>query len=168
MLIQDKVYLDIVADIVNNPEFAKLKKYWHHSSNIFEHCVRVSFQSYRIGKKLNLDYKSLARGGLLHDFFLYEWREDRFRDLRNFAESHAFRHPRIALENAQKYFDLNDIEKDIIRKHMWPATIIPPRYKESYVVTMVDKYIAGREYINANKSLKQNEIFYFLPRTHFK
>lgn len=164
MIIQDKTYLDIVEDIVNHDEFIKLKKFWHHSSSIFEHCVRVSYESYRIGKKLNLDYVSLARGGLLHDFFLYDWREDRFRDIRNFGESHAFRHPRIALENAEKYFALNEREKDIISKHMWPATIIPPRYKESYVVTMVDKYIAGREYTHARKSVNRPEKFYFLPK----
>ena len=28
---------------------------------------------------------------------------------------------------------------------MWGATIAPPRYKESYIVTMVDKYCAVKE-----------------------
>ena len=28
---------------------------------------------------------------------------------------------------------------------MWGATIAPPRYKEGYVVTMVDKYCAVKE-----------------------
>ncbi|MHC9000559.1 hypothetical protein [Enterococcus bulliens] len=37
------------------------------------------------------------------------------------------------------------MERDIIIKHMWGATIAPPKYKESYIVTMVDKYCAIKE-----------------------
>jgi len=43
-------------------------------------------------------------------------------------------HPRVALENAIEHFDLNDTEKDIIEKHMWPLTIRLPKTKESLVV----------------------------------
>lgn len=28
---------------------------------------------------------------------------------------------------------------------MWPITIRPPRFKESYVVTLMDKYCASKE-----------------------
>ena len=35
---------------------------------------------------------------------------------------------------------------DAIRKHMWPCTLIPPRYIESYVVTFVDKVCAVCEF----------------------
>jgi len=30
---------------------------------------------------------------------------------------------------------LNEIEEDIIRKHMWPLTLVPPKYKESFIVS---------------------------------
>jgi uncharacterized protein len=43
---------------------------------------------------------------------------------------------------------MNNIEKDIIEKHMWPLTLRLPRYKESYVVLMVDKYCALTETLN--------------------
>ena len=36
-----------------------------------------------------------------------------------------------------KLVNLNKKEEDIILKHMWGATIAPPKYKESYIVTMV-------------------------------
>jgi len=39
------------------------------------------------------------------------------------------------------------LEKDIIRKHMWPATKELPSYKESYVVSFVDKYCAVLEVV---------------------
>ena len=45
---------------------------------------------------------------------------------------------------AQKLTSLNKIEKDIIVKHMFGATVAPPRYKESWIVTCVDKYWAVR------------------------
>lgn len=47
--------------------------------------------------------------------------------------------------NARKITKLNRVEEDIIIKHMWGATLAPPRYKESFVVTMVDKYWAIKE-----------------------
>ena len=108
--------------------------------------MKVSFIAYKIAKKTNLDINSIARGGLLHDFFLYDWRGDRFRR-KDFKQSHAFRHPIIALNNSEKYFELNEIERDIIVKHMWPATLQVPRYRESMLVCMVDKYVASKEYV---------------------
>lgn len=72
---------------------------------------------------------------LLHDLFFYDWRDTKFN------KSHAWIHPRIAVRNAQKLTSLNKIEKDIIIvKHMFWATIAPPRYKEAWIVTCVDKY----------------------------
>ena len=61
---------------------------------------------------------------------------------------HAFRHPYIAYKRASNLFDLNKKEKDIIIKHMWPLTIIPPRYIESFIITLVDKYCALKESYN--------------------
>ena len=53
---------------------------------------------------------------------------------------HGFKHPAIALENALKITALNRIEQDIIKKHMWPLTLCPPRYIESWVVCFADTY----------------------------
>ena len=36
----------------------------------YEHLIKVSYKSYKIAKKLDLDYVSVARAGLLHDFYL--------------------------------------------------------------------------------------------------
>ena len=45
-------------------------------------------------------------------------------------------------------FCLNVIEKDIIEKHMWPLTIRLPKYKESFIVSFVDKYCSTAEIFN--------------------
>ena len=54
-------------------------------------------------------------------------------------------HPAIALNNALKYYDLNEIQKDIIVKHMFPVTKSFPSYKESWLVTLVDKTVSAYE-----------------------
>lgn len=134
-------FLEIIDDLLKNDQVNKMKNYRQHCDiSTFEHCRNVSFICYVICKKFNLDYVSAARAGMLHDLFLYDWRAKRphqkFRDL------HAFSHPKIALENARKVTSLSDKEEDIILKHMWPLTIKLPRYKESYIITIADKYSA--------------------------
>ena len=61
---------------------------------------------------------------------------------------HGLEHPKIALDNARKYFAVNEIEEDIIVKHMWPLTMVPPKYKESFIVSFADKYLSSREFIS--------------------
>jgi len=34
---------------------------------------------------------------------------------------------------------------------MWPLTLVPPKYKESYIVTFADKYLSSREFIDEFK-----------------
>lgn len=142
----EKEFYQIIGDIYEHEEFVKLKKHYHHNSSIYEHVMDVAYLSYRACKLLNLDYRSATRGGLLHDFFLYDWRNHTEPELPE-HKNHGIEHPKIALSNAQKHFDLNAIEKDIIIKHMWPLTIVPPKYKESYVVSFVDKYLASKEFV---------------------
>ncbi len=143
---QDREYYDLVKDILANSEFQRLKEFFHHNSSIYEHARRVSYISYRVCKFLDLDSRAAARGGLLHDFFLYDWRDHDEPDLAR-EKFHGLHHPRIALQNAERYFALTGIEKDIILKHMWPLTLVPPRYRESFVVTFVDKYLSSREFL---------------------
>ena len=137
---QDEEFMSLVGPLIDHPRFQKLEGIiQHHHSTRSEHSINVSYTSYRIAKKFGWDAKSTARGGLLHDLFYYDWRETKF------TKSHAWIHPRIAVRNARKITDLNAKEEDIIIKHMWGATLAPPRYKESFVVTMVDKYWAVKE-----------------------
>lgn len=137
---EDKEFMDLVGHLIQHPRFQKLDNIpQHRYSTRMEHSINVAYTSYKIAKKLGWDEKSTARGGLLHDFFYYDWRKTKFN------KSHAWVHPRIAVRNAKKLTSLNQCEKDIILKHMWGATIAPPRYKEGYIVTAVDKYWAVKE-----------------------
>lgn len=51
------------------------------------------------------------------------------------------------MRNAEKLTDLTPMEKDIIIKHMWGATVGLPKYKESFVVSLVDDYAAVDEVV---------------------
>lgn len=139
MLNDTKEFDEIIEDITNNETVQQMKNFkQHYDTSCYEHCKNVAFISYKICKKLKLDYKAAARAGMLHDLFLYDWRkrEDGRKGL------HAFTHPKTALENSKKYFELTKKEEDIILKHMWPVTIKLPKYPESYIITLVDKYSA--------------------------
>lgn len=137
---KDTEFMEHVGHLINHPRFKKLEGIVQHQhSTRYEHSINVAYTSFRIARKLGWDAKSTARGGLLHDFFYYDWRVTKFN------KGHAWVHPRIAERNARKLINLNKKEKDIILKHMWGATIAPPRYKESYIVTVVDKYWAIKE-----------------------
>ncbi len=142
-------FKEIIKDIAENDNFSGLKDHeQHHHSTRFAHCEAVAFYTYLLCKRYKLDYISAARGAMLHDFYFYNWRNKHVDGQKKF---HLFRHPKIALQNAEDIFELNDMEKDIIVKHMWPITIIPPKFKEGYIVTLVDKYCATRDFFKTLK-----------------
>ncbi|PKN48099.1 MAG: hypothetical protein CVU59_00335 [Deltaproteobacteria bacterium HGW-Deltaproteobacteria-17] len=140
-------HASLVNDILTHPVFLRTREFPHHKHvTIFAHACAVSYLSYSICKKLGLDFRSAARGGLLHDFFLYDWRNHDVPDLPR-EKFHGFAHPKIALENAAAHFELNDVERDCILRHMWPLTPRPPRTREAFIVSMVDKWVASREFL---------------------
>ena len=66
-----------------------------------------------------------------------------------------------ALENAEKICNLNEKEKDIIVKHMWPVTLLSfPKYKESFLITIFDKRSALKSFFEYNKKQFSNTKFY--------
>jgi len=146
-------FLNIIENMLNTPDIQNLKSFKHHyGSTRLNHCISVSYYSYCICKFLHLDYKSVARAGLLHDLFLYDCESKTTR-----PKFHIYTHPKVALENSKKLFNLNKKECDIILKHMWPITFIPPKYLESYIVTFVDKFCAFKEW----QTYAQNWLFIY-------
>lgn len=134
-------FLDCIKDLITSEKVQQMKNFIQHgSTTTFEHALLVSYQSFRACKKYNLNFRCAARGGLLHDLFLYDWHD------KNKSESlHGFRHPSLALKNAEEAFTLTKMEKDIIKKHMWPLTIVPPKSFEAFVVCWYDKTCAVNE-----------------------
>ena len=152
-------FFDIIEDIISNTTVQQMKNYRQHcNTSCFKHCMQVAYFTFIACKALKLDYISATRAAMLHDLFLYDWRK-KYRDT-ELPGLHAFVHPLIALKKANAIFDLNDKEKDVIAKHMWPVTFAFPRYKESYIVTIMDKYSACLEtYLYIQEKLKKKTFY---------
>ncbi len=138
----DKEYYNIVKEILESDEFQKRKNYKHHNDSVYDHCIKVSYISYKISKKLGLDYQACAIAGLLHDFYKKPWQNDRTH--KPLFKQHGFVHAKEASINASKYFPkyMNKKVIDCIKRHMFPLNIIPPKYIEGWIITMVDKYVS--------------------------
>ena len=113
---QDEEFLELAKDILNDEKFKLLKKDRHHGSNKYDHCKRVSYMSYKIAKFFNIDYKSIVRPALLHDFFYGERKEK--------PENSYLEHPKTSAANAKYYFNVNEKEQSIIRTHMFHHLIL--------------------------------------------
>lgn len=133
------------ADILESINFLKTREHIQHGSvTVHAHCINVAKHSLMLADKLKIRTKrrELIRGALLHDYFLYDWHD---KDHINPFKLHGFFHPGRALKNATRDFELTEREKDIIRKHMWPMTIIPPLCREAWIVTAADKWVSLKE-----------------------
>lgn len=140
---EDTEYLRLVRDILETPCVGQMQQYIQHgTTTCLSHSINVSYLSYRYCHKHGLDARAAARGGLLHDLFLYDWH---FHKREKGERLHGFSHPAVALKNAERAFSLTQVEKNIILRHMFPLTLTPPRYAEAYVVVWYDKYCSTME-----------------------
>lgn len=149
-------FFSIIKPIINNCEFDKLKDIRHHGITRYDHCMRVAYYSYIVTKFFRLNYKDTTEAALLHDFFTDEVVEENFiKRLTN--------HPNIAYSNASKCFKLNKMQEDIIKTHMFPITLTPPKYLESWIVDIVDDIAAVYEKVfSIRKELSAATTFLFL------
>lgn len=138
-------------DILKSRNFRKTKEYIQHGNmTVNAHVMNVARYSLLLSRKLHVqcNRRELVRGALLHDYFLYDWH---IPDRENSHRLHGFYHPGIALKNADREYCLTDREKDIIKKHMWPLTIIPPGCREAWIVTTADKWCSLMETLHMHK-----------------
>ena len=151
-------------DIILSTEAQVLKTFTQHGeTTVFEHCLSVAKFSLLMAHflertlKISIDKDSLVRGALLHDYFLYDWHDKTVPGRR----VHGFTHPTTARKNAERDFGLNDLERDIISKHMFPVTPFPPMHRESVIVNLADKWCALCE------TLKLDVSSYIIYRVNF-
>ena len=142
-----KDFLNVVnyygKDILEHDRMQLEKKFIQHGDfSVYEHSVSTAIHCLRIAYIFNIDVdiKSLVRGALLHDYFLYDWHVYNPEN-----KGHATKHAGRALKNAMEDFDLNDIEKNMIYCHMFPVNLRFPKYKEGWILCMADKISATYE-----------------------
>lgn len=154
---QRRLYNEIrvnAPDILSSPNFHKTRGHIQHGNmTVNAHCMNVAKYSLAISDKLaklgiRCKRDELIRGALLHDYFLYDWHDE---DHRQPHKLHGFYHPGIALKNASVEYDLTPREQEIIRKHMWPLTVVPPTCREAWIVTTADKWCSLLETIRIHK-----------------
>lgn len=146
---QMQYFYEVASPILKHPAYLELKKYAHHvNTDRYEHCLNVAVFSYCYAIKHNkkVDLASLIRGALLHDFFLGDIKSKETR-----PKHHRRTHPQLALETAEKYFTLNDVEKDIIIKHMYPLTPGYPLFTESHIVVNGDNFCSCCEFLSLSE-----------------
>lgn len=139
---KDISFCEIAEELLQNKKFNKITQESHHGITRMEHSMRVARNVYRVSKKFKLDYVSATRAAILHDFFTNQ----EFGT--NLGLVQGIIHPDIALENARGEFTLNKIEENAIEAHMFPLSSTLPKYKESWVLTAVDKVVAIYEYLS--------------------
>ena len=140
---QFEQYESYVRPLLEDEKVQQMINYIQHgNTTCLEHCQSVARRSAEIAFKYNIhvDMKSMVRGAILHDYFLYDWHNQKLGNL------HGFYHPGIALKNAVRDFELNEIECDVIKKHMFPLTLYLPKYRETVLVCLADKDCALREF----------------------
>ncbi|MGM9625834.1 MAG: phosphohydrolase [Eubacteriales bacterium] len=149
-----KEFACLIRDITHSEDYRVMKERRHHvKGSVYDHSVKVAYLCYRHYKRFGtkIALPEFIRGALLHDYYLY--------DRHNKAASprfHGFVHPRYALGNAkQRYPDLTRIERDMILRHMFPLTPIPPRTKAGWLICFYDKVAAVSDYFGKNKWKKR-------------
>ncbi len=139
---ENSEFFSIIKEIYETKEFQSMAQYIQHANiSRVQHILSVAYMSYTITKQKGLDYVTATRGAMLHDLFYYDWHVPGDGSHR----LHGYRHPGFALKNAKALFTLSEKEENIIKRHMWPLTPTPPKYKESWIVCLSDKYCAHQE-----------------------
>lgn len=144
---RDKEFFELVGDLYFTEEVQGLKIYPQHSNiNRLDHITSVTYMSYAAAKRHGLDAKQTVRGAVLHDLFYYDWHDKAW-----WHRPHGYKHPRFALKNARMLNrKITPKEENIILRHMFPLTIVPPASREGLVVSLCDKYCATRELLIAD------------------
>ena len=133
----------IYKEITQSELFKREKQYLQHgNTSVYEHSLFVAETCIAFVNKFNINVnkKSLIKGALLHDYFLYDWH-----DSDPSHKLHGIRHPKFSRDNAKRDFGLNKIEENMILAHMFPLGIVIPKYKESIILCLIDKYCAAYE-----------------------
>ena len=153
----DKIFEQYTKDITDNSHFNKLKNELHHGISRYEHSMRVARWTYRVCNTFKFDNtKEVTRAALLHDFYIND-------DLQaNGGPKALVEHPRIALRNSKKYFDINSVQEDIIVHHMFPCNLNIPESKEAFLVSLVDKGVSTFEMLRFKAPLYATIYLLFL------
>ena len=151
-----KEYYDIYSEFYQINKYREMKSIIHHGNNRLAHIRRVAKMSFYMSRLFKLDYISCTRGAMMHDFFIKE--DITKKEYKKFLK----KHPYIALKNSKDYFEVNEVEEDIIKTHMYPITNVKQYYRESKIVCICDKIVSTYEFFRYELKLTTNLFLLFI------
>ena len=133
---------EIYQSFLNNEKILRMKEFsMHRGSNCYEHSFKVAKKAIKYAirsRRKNINFESVLLGAILHDYYLYDWRQDKSQ-----LKGHAKKHPNIALNNAIRDFGIDKEVEHIIKSHMWPLnTKDYPSSREAKLVSISDKVVS--------------------------
>jgi len=138
----DMTYFYTVFSEIYNSKYEKLNQFTQHkNSTSYTHSFYVAMQAYKYArrKNINCNLRSLIRGSLLHDYYIFN--SDNSKN-----KGHLRNHPKKALISAKKDYELNSLEEEMILHHMWPYTFFKfPKHKETWILIKYDKIVSLKE-----------------------
>lgn len=139
---------------LNNPKILRMKKIrMHRGSNCYEHCFKVAKKAikFSLRSRKKVDLEVVLLGAILHDYYLYDWRDDRSKKKR-----HARNHQYIAAKNAAEDFEISNEIRKVIISHMWPVNHKEfPKSREAKIVSLCDKLVTIGESLTSIKYKKK-------------
>ncbi len=134
-------FIKTTEELLSTEQVRMMGRWKHHGPiTTLDHSLFVAYLSYRAARALGMDERAAARGGLLHDLYLYD-----SKDKSAHPGWQCFDHPRAAARNAALLTELTPKERNIILSHMWPLGGQLPRSREAMLVDLVDTFCAGLE-----------------------
>lgn len=134
-------------EILESEEFQKAYQQKHHKiMTVADHSLGVAIISLKICRlleKLHIDIheRELIISALCHDLGIL----DRDEKYKNNLEC-CSQHPRDSIDIVRSLTgEENRRVEDSIRRHMWPLTLHPPKYREGFILTAADKISSAME-----------------------
>lgn len=159
----DEDFFSLAREIFETPEFQSMGKFVQHNDvDRITHIMSVAYVSLMLARKWGLDEETTVRSAMLHDLYYYDWHENDWSH-----RPHGYRHPGFALKNARALCGTLDKKtENTILRHMWPLTVIPPKYKEGYAVCLADKYCAAYELYYSKTEQRRRKLHGLIDRVN--
>ena len=112
----DKDFIECIKGIALHPVVRSMENFIQHGrTNCYDHSLYVAYLSYIRCRRAGLDWRSAARGGMLHDFFLYDRRINKPE-----KTFHGTLHPKVALKTRKNTFLLMPWKRTLSRSICGP------------------------------------------------
>lgn len=148
---------NIYQGFLHDERIIKMKEIpMHRGSNCYYHSFKVAKKAIHNAlrhKKEKVNLITILLGAILHDYYLYNWRNDKA-----LLKKHGKVHPYVAAQNAKDDFGITEVVQKVIKSHMWPLNFKEyPNSKEARIVTIADKMVTTGEALTFKAFKKRRE-----------